>query len=349
MKQNKAKYVISFDWKSNIVIVCMTLLFGGVAYALYYKHSQAFVPVAVLAGICCVVMIISIHRTMFNKIIIYDDSFTHIKSIFKTEYLMDYEIKDAWISGSPILKNSRAVYFNYEAKDFKKGKIMIPPAQEDYADYLVERLKGNDVTEYEEYIENQELTGKIKAPKSASLFEKMFVYSNKGVYITLAIGLALFAVIFGTMFVNSGEKTVYTAQQFQEAMQKYDYDVADTTEEKKSENSSIVGAVTVKDDPQTFEFIFIELNLTDSARALYTSLYNQLWDIHDPHKIDGESYYNNYSSHYFYDKNGNYYTIVRVSNTVVFASAKDESRNIVYELLTEIDYDDKTDKQQDKG
>lgn len=347
MKIRETKYIISFDWKNNILPMLLTLIFGAITYLLYSQNTVAYIFTGVLAIFCLGITIVNMYRTLFKKIIIYNNSFTHINSPLKDSFFMDYEIEDAWISDRHLMNGTTIHYFHYTTKDGRKGKLLFQPSQYDYADYLVERLKGNNVTDYEEHLdaENHRKYKKSDIPKGAGLFERFFVYSNKGVVIVPIIAIALLAIIWGNMFINTGKKTPYTTQQVQEVLQSYNYTTYDATEELQKQNSKIVKGVSGKSNNPYLEFLFIELDSDSSAKSLYTSLYKQLWEKHDPHTIIGSSYYNNYSSHEFHDEDDYYHTIVRVSNTVVYASSKEGSKSKIYEILIAMDYDDKTDKQ----
>ena len=234
-------------------------------------------------------------------------------------------------------------YFYYVTRDGIKGKLLIPPVKYDYADYLVERLKGNDVRDYEKHIAAEYGVKNSDIPKNATLFERLFVYSNKGAVIITVLCVALLAFIFGNMFINTGQKTPYTAEQVAEVMETYGYDSIDNTEELKLENSSVVHSVKCTSAYPYIDFMFVEMDSTESAKALFASLHNQFWDRHIFNTVIGESFYNNYTSKTYHLENDYYSEIVRVSNTVVIAQSKEDTKGKIDELLTAMDYDQNTD------
>ena len=97
----------------------------------------------------------SIYRTLFNKIYIYDNYFVHVMSPFKKITVNDCEVEDAWINQMHTSNGVSGYYFNYRTRDGIKGKIIVSPVKYDFADYLVERLKGNDVSDYEKHINDE--------------------------------------------------------------------------------------------------------------------------------------------------------------------------------------------------
>lgn len=129
-----------------------------------------------------------------------------------------------------------------------------------------------------------------------------------------------------------------------QTVQGFNYSTFDKTEELQKDNPSIVKNVSSGSPYPYFEFCFCELDSTDSAKKLYSSIYNQLWEKYDPHRAESESYYNNYSSHEFYDEDGYYYTVIRVSNTIVYPASREATQDKIYEILVAMDYDSKTDK-----
>lgn len=344
MKKNYCKYVISFGIKDNIAITFATLFFGIIAYLLHRQGSGAFVPVSCLACFCAVIFVVSIYRTLFNKIYIYDDYFVHIKSPTKKVIVNDYEVEDAWIKQKLSAGGNFGYYFHYVTKDGRNGNMLVSTVKYDFADYLVERLKGEDVSEYERHIDAEYGYTKHDVPKDATLFERLFVFSNKGAVIITVLCVALLALIFGNMFINTGRKTPYTAAQVAEVMQNYGYDAQDNSDETNKENSSIEHSVYCISEYPYVEFTFFELDSDSSAKALSASIYKQLRDKHIPNSNIGESYYNNYSSLTLHCEGDYYYEIVRVSNTVALTCSKESTKDKAYELLQAIDYDQKTDK-----
>lgn len=234
-------------------------------------------------------------------------------------------------------------YFYYVTRDGIKGKVLIPPVKYDYADYLVKRLKGNDVRDYEKHIAAEYGVKNSDIPKNATLFEKMFIYSNKDPILIVAFVIIFFIVLFTVMTINTGQKTPYTVEQVAEVMETYGYDSIDNTQELKLENSSVVHSVKCTSAYPYIDFMFVEMDSTESAKALFASLHNQFWDRHIYNTVIGESFYNNYTSKTYHLEDDYYSEIVRVSNTVVIAQSKEDTKDKIDELLTAMDYDQNTD------
>ena len=349
MKNNECKYVISFGFKDNIVITAVAVVFDVMAYVLHRRGSAAFIALAVIGALATILLFVSIYRTLFNKIYIYDNYFVHRKSPFKDVVVNDYEVDDAWIRQMRNTNGTAGFYFYYVTRDGIKGKLLIPPVKYDYADYLVERLKGNDVRDYEKHIAAEYGVKNSDIPKDATLFEKMFIYSNKGPIFIVAFVIVFFIILFTVMTLNTGQKTPYTAEQVAEVMETYGYDSIDNTEELKLENSSVEHSVKCTSAYPYIDFMFIEMDSTESAKALFASLHNQFWDRHIYNTVIGESFYNNYTSKTYHLEDDYYSEIVRVSNTVVIAQSKEDTKDKIDELLTAMDYDQNTDNSKSKS
>lgn len=349
MKNNECKYVISFGFKDNIVIIAVAVIFDVMAYVLHRRGSAAFIALAVIGALATILLFVSIYRTLFNKIYIYDNYFVHRKSPFKDVIVNDYEIEDAWIKQKLSVRGTFGYYFHYVTKDGRNGKMLVSPVKYDFADYLVERLKGEDVSEYERHIDAEYGYTKHDVPKDATLFERLFVYSNKGAVIITVLCVALLALIFGNMFINTGQKTPYTVEQVAEVMETYGYDSIDNTEELKLENSSVEHSVKCTSAYPYIDFMFVEMDSTESAKSLFASLHNQFWDRHIYNTVIGESFYNNYTSKTYHLEDDYYSEIVRVSNTVVIAQSKEDTKGKINELLTAMDYDQNTDNFKSKS
>ena len=76
---------------------------------------------------------------------------------------------------------------------------------------------------------------------------------------------------------------------------------------------------------------------------MFSSLQIQFWERHIFNTVIGESFYNNYTSKTYHLENDYYSEIVRVSNTVVIAQSKEDTKDKINELLTAMDYDQNTD------
>lgn len=348
MKNNECKYVISFGFKDNILITAVAVIFDVTAYILFRHGNGAFIAPAVIGGFITLAFLISIYRTLFNKIYIYDDYFVHRKSPFKNVIVNDYEVNDAWIEQKHNSNGAAGCFFHYVTRDGIKGKLLIPPVKYDYADYLVERLKGNDVRDYEEHIEAEYGVKKSDIPKNASLFERFFIYSKAGPIFIVVFVVVFFIVLFTVMALNTGHKTPYTVEQVAEVMETYGYDSIDNTGELKLENSSVEHSVKCTSAYPYIDFMFIETDSDESAKALYASLAKQFRYSREHGTAIGENFYNNYTNQSFHLDDDYYAEIVRVSNTVVVAFSKENTKNKIYELLEAMDYDQNTDNSKSK-
>lgn len=151
MKDKDYKYSLTFKLKNTFVSYIMLFAMCGFFVAFYIKGMKVMLlPILAFAGL----IIYSLYKHIFIKILIYDNGFSHQTSPFKKEFFEDAEIEDAWISEKRNSNGTTAYYFNYKARDGRKGKYYFPPNLYDYADYLVNRIKGEDVSEYERHLDN---------------------------------------------------------------------------------------------------------------------------------------------------------------------------------------------------
>lgn len=333
MKNPNYKYIISFGVKDNIIVAVVALLLDAAAFFLHRQGGGFFIATVVFGGFFTLIFVIGFYRTLFNKIYIYDKHFIHVTSPFKEYIVNDYEVKDAWICQKNPSKVATGYYFNYIANDGVKRKLLVPPTKLDFADYLVERLKGNEVSDYETHI----------TAESAIVSKKHFTFRKILPILMVAFCVIFFIAMFTYVILYGGNKTPYTAAQVAEIMQIYGYEPVDNTEEMQAQNSSIEHSVNCVSYYPYIEFTFIEMDSDASAKSLFASLHKQFWEKRRYNTNVGENYYNNYSSMDYHLEDDYYSNIVRVSNTVVLAISKENTQNKIYELLEAMDYEPKTD------
>lgn len=153
MKEKEFKYSLAFRFKDSIFPIIATLVFLGIALFFYYQNIGGYIFVLLFVAVFLILDILSFYRIFFKKILIYDRGFSHQTSPFKKVFYEDSEIEDAWISDKHQSNGITAHYFNYKAKNGEKGQYYFPPYLYDYADYLCERIKGNDVADYERHLD----------------------------------------------------------------------------------------------------------------------------------------------------------------------------------------------------
>lgn len=153
MKNKDYKYCLGFGIKDNIASVIALLIFAAIGAFFYFEKIGGYIFVIPFVVIMAVIVLVGFYRTLFKKILIYDNGFSHQASPFKTEFFEDAEIEDAWLQEKRQSNGTTVYYFNYKARDGRKGQYYFPPRLYDYADYLVMRIKGEDVTEYENHLD----------------------------------------------------------------------------------------------------------------------------------------------------------------------------------------------------
>ena len=87
------------------------------------------------------------------------------------------------------------------------------------------------------------------------MFEKFRKLGNKGIYLSIAFIVILFAIIWGILSINTGEKTPVDSQRVYEEIINLGYEPIDTTSLYIEDDSNLQKSVTTK------KSVLISLNL----------------------------------------------------------------------------------------
>jgi hypothetical protein len=151
---NDRKYLIGFSFKDNIVALIFLAIFTAVSVAILLSNNKAVAMVLGLFVLLLFVLnIILFYRMLFKKILFDRSGFIHKSSPFKSEYYEDSQIKNAWIDQKPRTNGTMVYSFCFKTREGKIGKVEFPPYRCDYAQYLVDRIQGEDVSEYVEHLD----------------------------------------------------------------------------------------------------------------------------------------------------------------------------------------------------
>ena len=99
------------------------------------------------------------------------------------------------------------------------------------------------------------------------MFEKFRKLGNKGIYLSIAFIIILFAIIWGILSINTGEKTPVESQRVYEEIINLGYEPIDTTSLYIEDDSNLQKSVTI--DNKKIRFDFFEFDNDNSALSLF--------------------------------------------------------------------------------
>lgn len=105
------------------------------------------------------------------------------------------------------------------------------------------------------------------------MFEKFRKLGNKGIYLSIAFIIILFAIIWGILSINTGEKTPVDSQRVYEEIINLGYEPIDTTSLYIEDDSNLQKSVTI--DNEKIRFDFFEFDNDNSAINVYNHACSQ--------------------------------------------------------------------------
>lgn len=173
------------------------------------------------------------------------------------------------------------------------------------------------------------------------MFEKFRKLRNKGIYLSIAFIIILFAIIWGILSINTGEKTPVDSQRVYEEIINLGYEPIDTTSLYIEDDSNLQKSVTI--DNEKIRFDFFEFDNDNSAINVYNHACSQMHTYQSGDMIERDEGYNNYSRYSLKSK-GVYYITIRVGNTALYAYCDEDYMGELGKILSEIGYADNSDK-----
>ncbi len=171
------------------------------------------------------------------------------------------------------------------------------------------------------------------------MFEKFRKLGNKGIYLSIAFIIILFAIIWGILSINTGEKTPVDSQRVYEEIINLGYEPIDTTSLYIEDDSNLQKSVTI--DNKKIRFDFFEFDNDNSAINVYNHACSQMHTYQSGDMIERDEGYNNYSMYSLKSK-GVYYITIRVGNTALYAYCDEEYKSELDTILLSIDYGSST-------
>lgn len=142
MDNKQWKYKIGAGRTPVFLALGMTILFGSISVWLHRTGNSAYFFGDILTGIMAVVLISTVYRLMFYKVLIGKDGFyfqTHISNGMYHNYA---ELKNAWITKGQNLSGHETKWCHFETADGKVTRFVIYYNDEKAADYLVKRTQA---------------------------------------------------------------------------------------------------------------------------------------------------------------------------------------------------------------
>lgn len=169
------------------------------------------------------------------------------------------------------------------------------------------------------------------------MFEKFRKLGYKGIYLSIAFIIILFAIIWGILSINTGEKTPVDSQRVYEEIINLGYEPIDTTSLYIEDDSNLQKSVTI--DNEKIRFDFFEFDNDNSAINVYNHACSQMHTYQSGDMIERDEGYNNYSRYSLKSK-GVYYITIRVGNTALYAYCDEDYMGELGKILSEIGYAD---------
>lgn len=110
------------------------------------------------------------------------------------------------------------------------------------------------------------------------IFEKFRKLGNKGIYLSIAFIIILFAIIWGILSINTGEKTPVESQRVYEEIINLGYEPIDTTSLYIEDDSNLQKSVTIDNKKIRFDFFKFDNDNTFIGSSL---IFDDLFESED--------------------------------------------------------------------
>lgn len=149
LKNEENKHIIAFRKSDLILPIIVTIFFIVITFFIYRDDKFAGFLVGALALLSTALTLYSIYATLFIKVYIGENSFTHQKAPGVSKTYNYSDITEAWVSSGKSTIGANSRYFNYKTKDGKVHKFVVCLYQCDETDYLLEKINGAEMTDDE--------------------------------------------------------------------------------------------------------------------------------------------------------------------------------------------------------
>ena len=129
--------------------IIASAIFIAVSIWLYMNNNGVFIFTSLFGLIITALTLYSLYAILFIKVYINENDFTHTKGPGISKTYKYTEILDAWIKSGRPTSGVSYYYFYYKTEDEKVHKFMFYSYQSEEADYLLARIKGEEVEDDE--------------------------------------------------------------------------------------------------------------------------------------------------------------------------------------------------------
>lgn len=156
------------------------------------------------------------------------------------------------------------------------------------------------------------------------------------IVIIIILIVLIFAVGFMTYSVITKEKESMSAEQFKNFMEEKEYVIYDATSQyNEYEYIEKVYIATTIDNEYKIEYYVLSDN--ESAKYFYSINKNIFENSKSTSVVETNNTISNYSK-YTLNSNDKYMVISRINNTAIYVNANEEYKNVIKDLLKEINY-----------
>ena len=142
MDEKQWKYKIGAGKIPVVLSLGMTILFGSLSVWLHKTDNGAYFFGDILTGIMVAVLITTIYRLLFYKVLIGKDGFYYQTHIGNGIYHNYGELKNAWITKGKNLSGHENKWCHFETADSKVTRFIFYYNDEKAANYLVKRIQS---------------------------------------------------------------------------------------------------------------------------------------------------------------------------------------------------------------
>lgn len=142
MEEKQWKYKIGAGKMPVVLSLGMTIFFGSLSVWLHKTDNGAYFFADILSGIMVAVLITTIYRLLFYKVLIGKDGFYYQTHIGNGIYHNYGELNNAWITKGKNLSGHENKWCHFETADSKVTRFIFYYNDEKAANYLVKRIQS---------------------------------------------------------------------------------------------------------------------------------------------------------------------------------------------------------------
>ena len=142
MENKQWKYKIGAGKMPVVLSLGMTILFGSLSVWLHKTDNGAYFFADILSGIMVAVLITTIYRLLFYKVLIGKDGFYYQTHIGNGIYHNYGELNNAWITKGQNISGYENKWCHFETADSQVTRFVFYYNDEKAANYLVKRIQS---------------------------------------------------------------------------------------------------------------------------------------------------------------------------------------------------------------